>query len=198
MRPAAMLAFSKLEDFNRDPEDVSERQQRELESRVAEALEQGYQRGFEAARIEADAIADQAIAALKAQYESDAIAAELRWHFETGNRLAESINNQIATVSHTLESQLASLLKPFVVDKLYSQALREFHEAIDSVLLQGVTVEIRGSEDLVRGVEQRIGDRAAFMSFVTDVGSDIEVKCSETTVMANFSGWLAKLEERLA
>lgn len=198
MRPSVTLAFSKLEDFAREVENEGERFQRDLEQRVAKALEQGYQRGFEAGRIEAEAIADQTIGDLKVRYEKDAIAAQLRWHLETGNRLAESLEAQFANLSETLEGEVASILKPIVTNLLYRQAVQDFHEAVDSVLLQGVTVEIRGPEELVRGIEQRIGVRADYISAVTSNDAEIRVKCSETTVSANFASWIGKLEESLA
>jgi hypothetical protein len=198
MRTTATLAFSKLEDFGRDAGHDDERLQLELESRVADALEQGYQRGFEAGRIEAEAFADQTIGDLKARYESEAISAQLRWHLETGNRLAELLHEQISDVSQTIETAVAGLLRPIIADHLYRKAVQEFHEAVENVLVQGVTIEIRGPEDLVRGVEQRIGDKASYLSAITSDDAQIEVKCSETIVAAHFASWLEKLEERVA
>lgn len=198
MRSAANHAFSKLEDFSSGPEDPNERHQRELEIRVAEALEQGYQRGYEAGRAEVGAASEARIDELKFELNSDMVLREAAWQSATGNVLVDAVQSQMDSVSEMLERHIAELLKPLVKATLYHSALREFHETLDGLLEKGVAIEIRGSSDLVRGAEARLSGTSKAVSFVTTEDAAIEIKCDETTISANFSDWFRRIEESIA
>lgn len=198
MRSAGNFAFAKLEDFSREPEDHGERFERELEARVAEALEHGYQRGFEAGRHQAESAAEAHLNEMRISFTDEMAARQSQWQTETGDVLAETLQTGLSGLSDSIEGQLAALLKPLIKDALYRNALHDFHHALDHVVTHGVSVEIRGSEDLVRGVEQRLADNARYVSTVTPDDASIEVKCDETTISANFAAWIAKIEEHLA
>ncbi|MBR2535422.1 MAG: hypothetical protein IKE66_05050 [Hyphomicrobium sp.] len=198
MRSAANCAFSKLEDFSREPEDTSERYQRELENRVAEALEQGYQRGHEAGRNEAEAASNARIEDLTASFKTDMELRQSDWQSQTGSALADALQAQMDSISEMLERHVASLMKPLIKQVLYESALQQFHQALDSVLEKGVAVEIRGSSDLVRGAEARLASTSRAVTFVTSDEAAIEIKCDETTLSANFADWSRKIEESVA
>lgn len=198
MRSAANFAFAKLEDFSSEPEDGGERFQRELEARVAEALEHGYQRGLEAGRHQAEAVAEGHLNEMRISFTDEMAARQSQWQIDTGDALAETLQTGMAGLSDSIEGQLAALLKPLIKDALYRDALHDFQHALDHVMTHGVSVEIRGSEELVRGVEQRLPDTARFVSAITSDEASIEVRCDETIVSANFAAWIAKIEEHFA
>lgn len=198
MRLAANFAFAKLEDFSQEPEDGNERHQRELESRVAEALEQGYQRGYGAGRSDAETAAEAQINEMKLTFTDEMAARQSEWQQGSGSALVETLQSQIDSISEMLEAHIAALMKPVVKDKLYQTALLQFHEALDGIFEKGVAVEIRGSEDLVRGAIERLGETTKVISFVTSDEASVEIKCDETTVSANFAQWFAKVEEGIA
>lgn len=198
MRSAANCAFSKLEDFSREPEDTSERHQRELENRVAEALEQGYQRGYEAGRKEAETASYARIEDLTTSFKIETEMRQSEWQSATGSTLAASLQTQMDGISEMLERHVASLMKPLVKQSLYQSALQQFHEALDSVVEKGVAVEIRGSSDLVRGAEERLASTSRSTTFVTSDEAAIEIKCDETTISANFAEWSRRIEESVA
>ena len=198
MRSAANCAFSKLEDFSRQPEDTSERHQRELENRVAEALEQGYQRGYEAGRKEAETASYARIEDLTTSFKIETEMRQSEWQSATGSTLAASLQTQMDGISEMLERHVASLMKPLVQQSIYQSALQQFHEALDSVLEKGVAVEIRGSSDLVRGAEERLAPTSKAITFVTSDEAAIDIKCDETTISANFADWSRRIEESVA
>lgn len=195
MRPAVNCAFSTLEDFSDEPEAANERHQRELEARVAGALEQGYQRGYEAGRSEAQSTYDAHLSDLTLSFNSDAAAREAAWQSETGSVLAESLRAQLDDISEMLERHIAALIKPLVKGALYRDALQQFHEALESIVEKGIAIEIRGTSDLVRGAEERLPPAAKAVTFVTSDDAAIEIKCDETTISANFADWSRRLEE---
>lgn len=197
MMPAMNYAFARLEDFSNEPEDDGERHQRELEHRVAEALEQGYRRGYETGRTEAEALSEVQISELKISFAEEISSQQASWQSDSGNVLVETLHGRLDSISDMLERHLAMLLKPLIKDSLYRDALQQFNVALDEILEKGVAVEIRGSQDLVRGAEERLGATSKSVSVVTSDDAAIEVKCDETVLSANFGAWLSKIEEGL-
>lgn len=195
MMPAMNYAFARLEDFSNEPEDDGERHQRELEDRVAEALEQGYRRGYEAGRTEAEALSEVQINGLKIAFADEISSRQASWQSDSGNVLIETLHGRLESISEMVERHIAMLLKPLIRDSLYREALQQFHVALDEILEKGVAVEIRGSQDLVRGAEERLGETSKSVSFITSEDAAIEVKCDETVLSANFGAWLSKIEE---
>lgn len=198
MMPTMNYAFARLEDFSNEPEDDGERHQRELEHRVAEALEQGYRRGYEAGRTEAEALSEAQINELKISFAEEMSSQQATWQSDSGNVLIETLQVRLDGISDMLERHLALLLKPLIRDRLYRDALQQFNVALDEILEKGVAIEIRGSQNLVRGAEERLGATSKSVSVVTSDDAAIEVKCDETVLSANFGAWLSKIEEGLA
>lgn len=197
MRLAVNYAFSKLEDFSREPENESERHQRELESRVAEALEHGYQRGYEAGRTEFEVASGAEINAIKTSCASEISTLQAQWQATTGTSLVEALQSRLDGISEMLEEHVATLMKPLINDVLYRRSLQDFHDALEGIIETGIAVEIRGSRDLVRGVEERLGSRCEVKSIITTEDAVIEVKCDETMISANFTEWFAKIDRGL-
>lgn len=197
MRSSLNFAFSKLEDFSSEPEDLGDRHRRELEVRVAEALEQGYQRGYEIGRSETAAASEAHISELTSTLNNDVAAREAAWQSDTGSVLVEAVRGQIGEVSEMLERHVAALMKPLVKAALYQSSVQKFHEALDGALEQGMAIEIRGSSDLVRGVEERLPVGSQVTTFVSSESATIEIRCDETTISANFAEWIRGLEEAI-
>ncbi len=193
MKTTSKLAFAVLEEFS--PGAIGDaRAQREIEERVAQALDQGYQRGLAAGRAEALADFEQRLSDLAIRSEADLNAERQSWQYGTGTHLADAMENGVQRLSDTIEHRVAALLKPWLMEKIYDQAINAFHAAVERAAIDGATIEISGSEILVSGVEQRLSGKARILTSITSGDESVVVKVDDAVISANFSVWMSELE----
>ena len=194
MRVTGKRALTILEEFSLGPPNASELNHQVLERRIAEALEQGYERGFAAGRAAVPAEIEGLISELAKRYDAMLADASLAWQRETSENLLEMLRTGIAAISWSIEQSVARLLKPWLLEKMHQQAVREFHASLERVITEGSSVEVSGPECLVREIGELVAGRPVRLVLSPSKEAAVKIKIDDTMILANFSEWVSRLD----
>lgn len=161
------------------------------------ALEDAFQRGLAAGRAEARARLEQELAEQRGRQEEERAAERLAWAGEEAGRLADSLTAGLDEIGAEIASIAARILEPFVVGETFRRAQDELGALIEELVArqQGVSIEIRGSPDLIEALTLRLQGTGVRIASVASDSCDAHVRCNHTLIETRLSAWLARLRE---
>lgn len=186
-----------LKDFSECPPDPVGISHAAFEEMSAPLIEAAREEGRQAGREEALAEAEAQIAEREAQFSAQLAAAREAWVASEGKVLAEHINKGFAGLHDAVLSQVAQVLKPFLVEEVRQKAIAELAIAVGGLLSKEpeVGLEIAGPADLIKCLEAKLLDHAGAVSTASADFCEVEVKAGSTVVSTRISAWLDRINE---
>jgi hypothetical protein len=184
-------AFSLLADFGR-PDSAAE--ERDHEAELKAAFDGGYRQGVSEGRAEAQADAELRLT------EADALAAahleEQReaWQRDCADALATRFDGAVKQIERSIEDRIATLLRPWLVERLRERAVEDLEKAIARALAEGAKVHIEAPADVLAHLRERLPATSFQIGFSESATPDIRAHIDDTEIEANISAWITELE----
>jgi flagellar biosynthesis/type III secretory pathway protein FliH len=160
------------------------------------AFERGRQEGFAAAQEGMSAKLDEACAAFEARLAEQRAA----WAADEGARLAEKIQSAFAALEDAIGAAVAGILGPFVEESLRTRVVEELAQALSPLLAGGqqTNFHVRGPEDLLNALREKLGTAAASLTFENSQDIDVRVVADRTVIETQLEPWLSRISGRSA
>lgn len=162
---------------------------------VQKAIEEAELRGRLEAMAEARASFEAQHAELEAGFEARLVETRERWAADQAGVLADGIMAGLAAIESTVLDGLARVLVPVVSASVLQQAQVTL-AGLMRRLLEGDehgTLEVRGPEDLIENLRQRLGESAHSVTFVADETADVVVTAGDTIIETQLRLWAERL-----
>lgn len=164
--------------------------------RLAKAI--GREEGLAEGRAQAEEQFSRELAALREQAEQE------RRQFQESEcaRLEAAIRAGLSRLSEDIGAAVARILARFLSDRLATRAVEELRASIDRVCAGGSSggaIAVRGPENLLRLLKERVADLPADISYVPDGGVEVVVEVGPTRIATELRAWselLASLEDQ--
>jgi hypothetical protein len=164
-------------------------------SRVEDAYERGYAAGKAAALEAFEARLEEERACTAQQLAIE----RYTWSERESEKLADKIGEGLREISTHLGDLMARILRPFLGDAAYRQAIAELFVALEAMIgkEEGITLEIFGPEDLLQPLRAKLGTKNIAAVFTPTETVDVRVIAGQTILETCIGTWMRKIEERL-
>lgn len=162
---------------------------------VQKAVEEAELRGRLEAMAEARASFEAQRAELEASFEARLVETRERWAADQAGVLADGIMAGLAAIESTVLDGLARVLVPLVSASVLQQAQVTLAGLMRRLLEDDEhgTLEVRGPEDLIANLRQRLGESAHSVTFVADESADVVVTAGDTIIETQLRLWAERL-----
>ncbi len=182
------------------PIEASEREQRfAREAAKAEEtalkIEAAYGRGLEEGREEGRALgraeAEGQIAAERAEMQERAVMERVEFQLNEYAQLEATMRSGFVEVEANVGAAVARILAPFLAKEVARHAAVELVKAINTFAAGGAPglITIRGPEQVLSLLRDRIADLPAEIDFVEDGGVEARVECNATRITTELKPW---------
>lgn len=189
-RAVRSSAFQLLSDF--DSRGGQRRPDRETE--VKSSYEDGYLKGLADARTEAEAECQSLQKASEEVLQNTLASERDAWQRDCADILKSQHEEAIAHVQRRLGDRVASLLKPWLSERLHERVMFQFEKAIERALGEGAKLHIEGPADLLASLRDRFPVELLQVSFAETSASTVRAHLDDTQLEINISAWISDLE----
>ncbi|WP_045834910.1 hypothetical protein [Hyphomicrobium sp. 99] len=183
-------AFSLLSDFDRENAVV----ERDYEAEIKSAFEEGYRHGHADGRTETEADAELRLTEVMALHSEQLFEEKQNWQRDCADLLAARLENVTKLIEASIEERVATLLRPWLVERLRERALQDLEKAIARALAEGAKVHIEAPAEILLRLRERLPIEGLQVGFSESQNSDIRAHIEETEIEVNISAWIAALE----
>lgn len=183
-------AFSLLSDFDRENAVV----ERDYEAEIKSAFEEGYRHGHADGRTEMEADAELRLTEATALHAEQLLEKKQNWQRDCADVLAARLENVSKLIEASIEERVATLLRPWLAERLRERALQDLENAIARALVEGAKVHIEAPAEIVVHLRERLPVEGLQIGFSETENSDIRAHIEETEIEVNISAWVAALE----
>lgn len=164
-------------------------------SRAEDVYERGFTAGKAAAMEEIEARLEQERACTAQQLAIE----RYTWSERESEKLASQIGEGLREITAHLGDLTARILRPFLTDAAYRQAIAELFVALEALLgkEEGITLEIFGPEDLLQLLRGKLGSKNIAAVFTPTETIDVRIIAGQTILETCIGTWMRKVEERL-
>jgi hypothetical protein len=188
-------AFQLLSDFDADGHIIHAP---DFDAQLKQAFDDGFQQGYAGGRTEADADAELRLAELQSLHDQSMASERANWRQECADVLASGLDDAIRSIEANIETRLAVILRPWLEEKLRDRALKEFQETITRALSQGANIQISGPAQILDSLRERLPSSAIEISYTENSGPGVIAHIDDTQIDADFSAWIAQLEQAIS
>ena len=183
-------AFSLLSDFDRENAVV----ERDYEAEIKAAFEEGYRHGHADGRAETEADAEIRLTETMALHSRQLLEEKQAWQHECADALVARLEGVTKHIEASIEERVATLLRPWLTDRLREQALQDLEKAIGRALVEGAKVHIEAPREIIDRLRDRLPAAGFQIGYSESSSSDIRAQIEETEIELNISAWIAALE----
>jgi len=183
-------AFSLLSDFDRENAVV----ERDYEAEIKAAFEEGYRHGHADGRAETEADAEIRLTETMALHSRQLLEEKQAWQHECADVLVARLEGVTKHIEASVEERVATLLRPWLTDRLREQALQDLEKAIGRALVEGAKVHIEAPLEIIDRLRDRLPAAGFQIVYSESSSSDIRAQIEETEIELNISAWIAALE----
>lgn len=183
-------AFSLLSDFDRENAVV----ERDYEAEIKAAFEEGYRHGHADGRAETEADAEIRLTETMALHSRQLLEEKQAWQHECADVLVARLEGVTKHIEASVEERVATLLRPWLTDRLREQALQDLEKAIGRALVEGAKVHIEAPREIIDRLRDRLPAAGFQIVYSESSSSDIRAQIEETEIELNISAWIAALE----
>ncbi len=184
-------AFSLLSDFDRVSESA---EVPDHEAQLKAAFDEGYRQGHADGRAEAEADAELLLAEASTRHANDLADERSTWQRECADVLISRLQGAEKSLGHDIEERVATLLRPWLIDRLRDQALLDLERAISRALVDGTNVHIEAPSGIIQHLRDRLPSQTFQIGYSETPDSDVRVHIEDTKIEVNISAWIAELE----
>ena len=154
-------------------------------------LEDAFKRGFEEGQREAEARMAHDLGEQRAAAEMKLDQARKTWAADFGQVLAQELVAGVERMHNLLADNFVDVLVPIIRDEARSDAVRKIAEAIRTTAPSDWDgpIVIEGPADLVKALQDDLGDMKAIIEPRTRDGIDIKVTINETILETQLEAW---------
>jgi len=145
----------------------------------------------------ADAFLSAALEDQRRKFEEQLAAARREWTEVQAERLIA----QVASTCEVLEARIAAAaaraLRPFVLEKVREQAVRDMRASIAKLLVntENPVIEVSGPQDLLDALAQSMADTAVSLSMRPDASCELRAVAGDTMLETQMQEWASRLAE---
>jgi len=183
-------AFSLLSDFDRENAVV----ERDYEAEIKSAFEEGYRHGHTDGRTEMEADAELRLTEATSLHAEQLFEEKQNWQRDCADVLVARLENVSKLIEASIEERVATLLRPWLAERLRERALQDLENAIARALVEGAKVHIEAPAEIVVHLRERLPVEGLQIGFSETENSDIRAHIEETEIEVNISAWVAALE----
>jgi hypothetical protein len=184
-------AFPLLSDFGGHGGEPSKP---DHEAELKAAFDAGYHQGLEEGRGEAEADGELRLAEAKQSFSEQLAEERLDWHRECADLLAARLDGAVHLIERNIEDCVASLLRPWLIERLRERALEDLGKAIARALTEGAKVHIEAPAEILMHLRERLPSDAFQIGYSESGSPDVRAHIENTDIEANISAWIAELE----
>jgi len=167
---------------------------------MALKIEEAHARGLEEGQALGRAEAEERLAADRAEMQERAVMERLEFQLNEYAQLETTLRTGFAEVEANVGAAVARILAPFLVKEVARYAAVELVKAIDQLTAGGAPglITIRGPEQVLSLLRERVADLPAEIAFVEDGGVEATVECNATRMTTELKPWadlLASLDD---
>jgi hypothetical protein len=157
--------------------------------------EDAYERGVAAGHAAALADIETRLEEERTYYAQQLSLERFAWAHKEADRLKEQIAAGLEEVKTDLAEVTARILKPFLTEFAYRQAVEELLEALETLIgkHQGITLEISGPEDLLQLIREKLAGSNVAVLFSPGNEMDVRVVAGQTILETNLGMWMDRL-----
>jgi flagellar biosynthesis/type III secretory pathway protein FliH len=158
---------------------------------MAARLTEAYAHGREEGRAEAWAEAEQQRAADRAEVQEQAAAERTEFRLREYAKLEAAIQAGFAEIGERFEAAVARILSPFLAKEIVKRATDELSKNIARLCAGGSPglIKIRGPEQVLSRLRERIADLPAEVEYVEDNGVESVVEANVTQIVTELRPW---------
>ena len=184
-------AFPMLSDFGcPDAGDAKPDRETELKS----AFEDGYQQGLSDGRAEAQADAEVRLAEAETLFLERLNLERNAFRQECADVLAARLDGAVKLIERAVGERVATLLNPWLVERLRERAVQDLEGAITRALAEGAKVHIEAPAELLEHLRGRLPNEAFQIGYSESTSADIRAHIEDTVIEANIAAWISELE----
>ncbi|MGE0768248.1 MAG: hypothetical protein AB7L90_17470 [Hyphomicrobiaceae bacterium] len=175
----------------------------EVDKAARARVDEAYSRGFEEGQSATEAHLLAEMATLRSDYDERLERSSAQFCDALAERLTSDLRRQISELHDSLSDQLASALLPVMRHVLTDASIRELAASLGRLLDEhdAMTVEIRGSQELIDRVSRRLhdistrGDLQETPRFrcVVDDAAELRVTANDTIIEARLMNWIERI-----
>ncbi|TCR63646.1 hypothetical protein [Bosea sp. BK604] len=158
-------------------------------------LEQIFENGRAAGRVEAQLAAEEQLARLQSEHAAALESARQAWADEVATVLAAQVPQALDDVGERIADTVGRLLRPFLATELRAAASRALIEQITPLLsgTDGALVRVAGPQMLVETL-RRVFPPERAVSFEENDAAEVTILVGETMIETRIGAWIARLE----
>jgi hypothetical protein len=184
-------AFQLLSDFGRAGGAIEEI---DHEAQLKAAFEDGYRQGHADGRAEAEADAELLLVEAATRHAED-LAEQLRvWQRDCADILLQRLEGAERLIASSIEERVATLLRPWLIERLRERALQDLERAIYRSLSSGAKVHVEAPAEIIQHFREHLQSETLQIGFSESSGADVRAYIEDTYIEVNFSAWIAELE----
>jgi hypothetical protein len=166
-----------------------------MQQRIEAAQAKGVAEGRAAACAEYEAKLEE----LRVQHATQLSLERCTWASREADRLADQLTAAMAEMKTRIADTVAELLAPVLNASIRRQAVGELAQTIETVLARetGLGLEIRGPEDLLALLRERLSAVNLALSFVPTNDPEVRVIAGQTVLETHCRAWAARIEEAI-
>ncbi|WP_244437696.1 hypothetical protein [Hyphomicrobium denitrificans] len=180
-----------LSDFG-CPETGEEKPDRETE--LKSAFEDGYQQGLSDGHAEAQADAEVRLAEAETLFLERLNLERNAFRQECADVLAARLDGAVKLIERAIGERVATLLRPWLVEKLRERAMQDLEGAITRALVEGAKVHIEAPAEVLEHLRGRLANEAFQIGYSEATSPDIRAHIEDTAIEANIAAWISELE----
>ncbi len=97
-------------------------------------------------------------------------------------------------IERNIEDRIATLLRPWLIERLRERAVQDLEKAIARALAEGAKVHIEAPAEVLTHLRERLPTDAFQIGYSESSSPDIRAHIEDTEIEANISAWIAELE----
>jgi hypothetical protein len=184
-------AFSLLTDFDRA---AGARDAPDFEAMLKSAFDDGYAKGHAHGRSEAEADAEHLLAEAAVRHAQDVEEERLNWHRECADVLIERLAGVEALLERRIEARIAKLLRPWLMERLREQTMRDLEKAISRALAEGAKVHVEAPAEIIALLRDRLPSKSFQIGYSESATADVRAHIEDTEIELNIASWIDGLE----
>lgn len=184
-------AFSMLRDFDRVTPDVEEP---DHEAQLKAAFEDGHRQGYAEGRAEAEADADHRIAEAQIHHADELAQQKEDWQRDCAEQLVARLESASDLIERNVAERVATLLRPWLIARLYDRALQDLERAISRALVEGAKIHIEAPAEIIQHLNERLPTSGFQIGYSESPNADVRAHVENTEIEVNIAAWIAELE----
>ncbi|MBN9552535.1 MAG: hypothetical protein J0H31_27695 [Alphaproteobacteria bacterium] len=104
------------------------------------------------------------------------------------------MENVSKLIEASIEERVATLLRPWLAERLRERALQDLENAIARALVEGAKIHIEAPAEIVVHLRERLPAEGLQIGYSETENSDIRAHIEETEIEVNISAWVSALE----